>query len=941
MFIGVDVGGTNSDCVIIQDGQVLAWTKEITSQDITTGVKDVVAKTLQKLDSQAYSKIQRISLGTTHFLNAVIQKRGLARVSVIRLCGPASRALPPFIDITHELNRHIKGDYYMVDGGFYISGQEFMPINEKEIVEVAKQIKVSNVRNVVVSGLFSPHDNSQEEKVASILRHEIPEISLTLSHAIGQTGLLERENASILNECLKPLCSVTLSGLQGAMKELNLDCPLFLTQNDGTLVNVEKCLAFPVCTFASGPTNSMRGAAFLSQKDQRQVTVIKNAIVADIGGTSTDVGQLIAGVLTNFRMPLLLSIGLGGGSHVSFEGQRCTIGPLSVGCKLLQEAQCVGGTRLTTSDVMVKAGILTDLGDPSLVQIEENEIKITRQTIMDMLSTVVDQIKVSAGDSPLIIVGGGGVLIDRSKKIPGISEVIFPDHYQVANAVGAALAQVSGQYDRIITNIERAEAVKVAKKAAIRNAFESGAKMDTIEIVEMIEIPVSYLPGNATRYSVKAVGDLDPNREKNPKLLEEMRLPYKIETHFGQKNEDQSQVSTLEDVKPELQGYPYSNKEDPHTWIMNEYDIEAIAIGAAILGCGGGGSSYLGKIRAQHAIRQGKILKVIRPENLPIGHVTPVAFFGAPTAIIEKLMNGNEGNRAVSDLEKILQYKSVAIGSVEIGGMNSLEPLMVGGDLGLPVLDADGMGRAFPELQMYLPLIKQHSPTPALVTDEKECTLAVTKCDSAKHLEDILRAHVVSFMGFSGVMSLNPIHSHDVRDNLIFGSYTKAWNLGHAILESSKLKSNPLEALLESVDGSKIIGSGKITDIKRDTVAGFARGFLIITPFEGDSQNDIKIEFQNENLIASTMNKEQTVDDGSKNVDPTPKSQGEQILATTPNLISIIETTTGLAIETECLKYGLRVSVIVMPSPKQLLTPEALAVVGPKAFGYQGVEVVG
>eukprot|EP00094_Tigriopus_californicus_P009909 TCALIF_09555-PA protein Name:"Similar to MJ0964 Uncharacterized protein MJ0964 (Methanocaldococcus jannaschii (strain ATCC 43067 / DSM 2661 / JAL-1 / JCM 10045 / NBRC 100440))" AED:0.00 eAED:0.00 QI:159/1/1/1/1/1/5/0/306 len=295
MFIGVDVGGTNSDCVIIQDGQVLAWTKEITSQDITTGVKDVVAKTLQKLDSQAYSKIQRISLGTTHFLNAVIQKRGLARVSVIRLCGPASRALPPFIDITHELNRHIKGDYYMVDGGFYISGQEFMPINEKEIVEVAKQIKVSNVRNVVVSGLFSPHDNSQEEKVASILRHEIPEISLTLSHAIGQTGLLERENASILNECLKPLCSVTLSGLQGAMKELNLDCPLFLTQNDGTLVNVEKCLAFPVCTFASGPTNSMRGAAFLSQKDQRQVTVIKNAIVADIGGTSTDVGQLVNG----------------------------------------------------------------------------------------------------------------------------------------------------------------------------------------------------------------------------------------------------------------------------------------------------------------------------------------------------------------------------------------------------------------------------------------------------------------------------------------------------------------------------------------------------------------------------------------------------------------------------------------------------------------------
>jgi N-methylhydantoinase A/oxoprolinase/acetone carboxylase beta subunit len=269
---------------------------------------------------------------------------------------------------------------------------------------------------------------------------------------------------------------------------------------------------FPVLTFASGPTNSMRGAAFLSG--------VADAIVVDIGGTTSDVGSLhkgfprqatvaveVGGVRTNFRMPDVFSIGLGGGSHVVETGGAIKVGPTSVGYKIVTEALIFGGTTLTTSDVVVASGRY-DLGDKSKVaHLTPDFIARTQAKIMSMLEDCVERSRLSPDPLPVIVVGGGSILVDGP--IGGL-EVIKPNHFAVANAVGAAIAQVSGEVDRVyaLAEIGRDQALADAKERATEAAVAAGALRSSIEIVDVEDVPLAYLPGNATRVRVKAVGEL-------------------------------------------------------------------------------------------------------------------------------------------------------------------------------------------------------------------------------------------------------------------------------------------------------------------------------------------------------------------------------------------------------------------------------------------------
>jgi N-methylhydantoinase A/oxoprolinase/acetone carboxylase beta subunit len=269
---------------------------------------------------------------------------------------------------------------------------------------------------------------------------------------------------------------------------------------------------FPVLTFASGPTNSMRGAAFLSG--------VADAIVVDIGGTTTDVGSLhkgfprqatvaveVGGVRTNFRMPDVFSIGLGGGSHVVETDKGIKVGPTSVGYKIVTEALIFGGSTLTTSDIVVASG-RESLGDASKVaHLDMDLIARTQTKIMAMLEDCVERSRLSPEPLPVIIVGGGSILVDGP--IGGL-EVIKPNHFAVANAVGAAIAQVSGEVDRVysLAEIGRDEALNDAKSRAVEAAVAAGALRETVEIVDVEDVPLAYLPGNATRVRVKAVGEL-------------------------------------------------------------------------------------------------------------------------------------------------------------------------------------------------------------------------------------------------------------------------------------------------------------------------------------------------------------------------------------------------------------------------------------------------
>ena len=315
-----------------------------------------------------------------------------------------------------------------------------------------------------------------------------------------------------MNACLRELAAQIVEAFETSVVQLGIEAPLFISQNDGTLMSASYTEQYPVATFASGPTNSMRGAAFLSG--------VGDCIVVDIGGTTTDVGMLthgfpreasvavdIGGVRTNFRMPDVLSIGLGGGSIVSTNGDL-TIGPDSVGYELTTQAQVFGGQPLTATDIAVAAG-LADIGDAALVaDLDQGLVRDAVALMQHRVSEAVDQMKTDAEPMPVVLVGGGSILIPD--ELEGASEVIRPQHFPVANAIGAAIAQVGGETDQVFSldEMTRDEALDQARSAATARSVEAGADPDTVKIVDVEEVPLAYLPSNAVRIRVKAVGDL-------------------------------------------------------------------------------------------------------------------------------------------------------------------------------------------------------------------------------------------------------------------------------------------------------------------------------------------------------------------------------------------------------------------------------------------------
>ena len=510
MRIGIDVGGTNTDAVLMDGSKVITSTKTPTTANVSDGITKALQTIVQNANLDV-NKLDGVMIGTTHFTNAVVERKRLQPTACIRLGLPATACLPPMVDWPDDLAEVLGKHYYLAHGGHEFDGREISAFNPDEIRQIAESIKAKGLKAIAISSVFSPVNASFEEKAAEIVKEVIPDANITLSSTIGRIGLLERENAAIMNACLRELAIKTVSGFKQALVDMNIKAPFFISQNDGTLMNADFAADYPVLTFASGPTNSMRGAAFLSG--------LKDAIVIDIGGTTTDVGVLqhgfprvaamavsIGGVRTNFRMPDTLSIGLGGGSIVKLEPLQ--VGPQSVGYEITSKAKVFGGDILTTTDAVVAAGKV-NVGDASKVKdIDANTSNAVLDRIAEMINVAIDRMKTSANAVPVIAVGGGSILIQRP--IEGASEIIMPENFAVANAIGAAIAQVGGETDKIfsLAEMSREQALEQAKKEATDRAVAAGAKADTVEIVDVEEVPLAYLPGNATRIMVKAVGDL-------------------------------------------------------------------------------------------------------------------------------------------------------------------------------------------------------------------------------------------------------------------------------------------------------------------------------------------------------------------------------------------------------------------------------------------------
>ena len=507
--IGIDVGGTNTDAVLIDGNTVVASTKTFTTADVTSGVKTALAEVVAQAGPEIKG-VDAVMIGTTHYTNAVVERRNLGRAAAIRISLPASASLVPFCDWPVELAEKVNGGAYLVHGGHEYDGRALVPMNEKEVAQAARAIRKDGVNSIAVSATFSPLTTECEDRAADIIRNEHPDAHVTLSSALGRIGLLERENVALMNASLIGLASEITKAFKDAVQSSGLNATLYITQNDGTVARADMAREFPVFSFASGPTNSMRGAALL--------TGIEHAMVCDVGGTTADVGCLlngfpreannvvdVGGVRTLFRMPDLLSIAIGGGTLISPDAS--VVGPESVGYRLGQEALVFGGSTLTATDIAVAAGLI-DVGEKSKVKgLGKQVVEQALAKIYQSLSEAVDRMKTDAAEVPLLAVGGGAMLIPES--MPGISEVINVEHQSVANAVGAAIAQISGETDRIYRDVDRGEVIRLAKAAAIENAVKSGAAKETIKVIEVEDFPLSYLPGNAIRARVRVVGEAE------------------------------------------------------------------------------------------------------------------------------------------------------------------------------------------------------------------------------------------------------------------------------------------------------------------------------------------------------------------------------------------------------------------------------------------------
>jgi N-methylhydantoinase A/oxoprolinase/acetone carboxylase beta subunit len=510
MKIGVDVGGTNTDAVILGPQGVAGWNKTPTTPDVQSGIVTAIRAAMDEAGAGP-AAIDCVMIGTTQFTNAVIERRALQPVGIMRLCLPATSAVPPLSEWPEDLVAAVGCDSVLVAGGYEFDGRAIAPLDERAVAEAARGWARRGLTAAAITSVFSPMNGAMERRAAEIVQQEAPDIAVSLSSELGQFGLLPRENSTIINAALSDLAVRVVAAFRRALRDLGLDVPLFISQNDGTLMKVEAVERYPVLTFASGPTNSMRGAVHLAG--------IEDAMVVDIGGTTSDIGMLrrgfprqsthfvdVGGVKTNFRMPDVLAVGLGGGSIVRCQGRR--LGPDSVGYQLTRRALCFGGDTLTATDIAV-AGGWADIGDRGLLSgVDAATVAAAREAMRRVIEAGVERMKTEARDLPLIVVGGGAILVDWA--VANVSEVRRPHHAAVANAVGAAIAQVSGEVERVvaITPANRESVLDEAKREACGNAVRAGAREASVEVIEVEQVPISYLPGNPSRLRVKAVGDL-------------------------------------------------------------------------------------------------------------------------------------------------------------------------------------------------------------------------------------------------------------------------------------------------------------------------------------------------------------------------------------------------------------------------------------------------
>jgi len=340
--------------------------------------------------------------------------------------------------------------------------------------------------------------------------------------------------------------------------------------------------------------------------------------------------------------------------------------------------------------------------------------------------------------------------------------------------------------------------------------------------------------------------------------------------------------------------------------------MQSIALGGAFLGTGGGGDPYIGRLLAEQSINENGPVRVVDVTELDDDAlVVPVAMMGAPTVMLEKLPRGDEAQAALQSLEAYLGKKADAIFCVEAGGLNSTIPIAVAAAVGLPIVDGDAMGRAFPELQMVSMTLHDIPACPMVMADDKGNSLVLNTVDNLS-TEKFARVVTVE-MGGAGLIALYPMSGAQAKKATLRQSMSLIHSIGELISSEQAANRNPADRLAQELSGIRLF-EGRVMDVDRRTEGGFARGHCLLQGLGPDDGDTLVLEFQNEFLLART--------------------EAGVTRAVTPDLICLLDLETGQPITTEQMRYGFRVIVFGLPCDLQWRTKKGLELVGPGYFGY-------
>ncbi|KAG7103563.1 hypothetical protein HYQ44_017651 [Verticillium longisporum] len=959
LVVGVDVGGTNTDSVLLDlsragTSAVLSSHKSPTTTDVTEGVKATLTTLLSKSIASGDdagsppdpASISALAIGTTHFLNAIIQRDAslLSKVAVIRLGshGFVKGALP-FADWPKSLRGIVEGYSAIVPGGVNIDGRLIAPLNENDLRLEARKIHELKLQNVVVVGMGSPMDTTyhQESEARTIILSELESLdtdfakstNIVLSHNVAGSGLLTRENASVLNASILTFARRTVYSFIRAMRKVGLQCPLYLTSNAGHLLPFSEAVSFPIRIFSSGATNSMRGAAFLAREELATIPGDKGCVVVDVGGTTSDVGALLpngyprlsktytelAGVKIDLDMPSVESIGLGGGSIIrevrtAASSVTVAVGPDSVGHALTSEAMCFGGSVPTATDIAIASSPNELLiGDPALVKLDSTVVACAADRMKNMLEALIDRIKLSPEDCTVVLVGGGAILCPPTLK--GVNHIIRSKHAGVANAIGAALAKIYGTAEAMVDADDLTAGIaRVMDKAVANATAKGGVSRDVTVLNEEVEW-VPYVD-NKKLVRIEVACSADHARV----YAEMVQSPSKDDVPLDFMDDGPSpkgqKASTTDDTYDGPDLATYQPKITPQgEWVVSPIDLKFIEIGCYILGCGGGGSPYASYLHLMELLREGERIVITRTEDLPDDAVLPpVAAIGTPAVGQERI--------ASDAVFHALQRLSKEQGNVEFTHLLATE---IG-------------GRAYPNFEMVSQYVNSESvnellPVAICSGDGQDAIVPAGQADETAAGKEIRK--VCADFGFAAGAAGTPLSGARMRRDGIPNTFSLAWRLGRVVRRAQveSRMGTVTDALVAEAGGARSarrVFTGKIRGVEtRITETGHSLGEVVIEALredeveseaerarEGEGWKEVRVPFMNENLAVLAKGT-----DGA-----------ETMLATVPDLIMVLDVSTGEAIGVQEYRYGVKVVVMLMAPHPIWATKRGLEVAGPKAF---------